>query len=280
MSTLEMSAFTAPLAEVKADGQGLFAALVSVFGNTDRNNDRVMPGAFKRTIERWQQSGKPIPVILSHSHGEPGDYIGSVNPADMRETPEGLLVAGKLFMDQPRAREVFDLMKKDLITAWSFAFQSVKDRMGEDGVRELQDLDLFEVGPTLIGANPEAQTLVLKSVGVEEKSPPWHIESREGEFCVVKDEDGETVACHATRGEAEAQLAALYANEASVEVETKAGRAISAATAARLRKIREVLNGEIDELLGDTEVDVADEASAHVRDELEKVGMFLAERGR
>jgi len=42
---------------------------------------------------------------------------------------------------------------------------------------------------------------------------PWHIEKQQDEFCVVKDSDGTTVACHPTRTAAEKQLAALYANE-------------------------------------------------------------------
>ena len=42
---------------------------------------------------------------------------------------------------------------------------------------------------------------------------PWHIEKRDDEFCVIKDSDGSTVACHATRDKAKKQMAALYANE-------------------------------------------------------------------
>jgi hypothetical protein len=47
---------------------------------------------------------------------------------------------------------------------------------------------------------------------------PWHIEKGGGtcgpdEYAVIKDSDGSTAGCHDTRTEAEAQLAALYANE-------------------------------------------------------------------
>jgi len=147
-----------------------------VFGNKDRNGDKVMPGAFAKTLERWKGSGQPIPVIWSHSHGEPQDYIGEVDPADVRETPQGLVVAGKLFVDDnPRAANIFDLMKRGLIRQWSFAYQSTKDSF-DDGTRLLEEVDLFEVGPTLIGANPEATTLALKSLDIEDKAvdnSPW-----------------------------------------------------------------------------------------------------------
>jgi len=43
---------------------------------------------------------------------------------------------------------------------------------------------------------------------------PWHIEEIEGEYCVVKDSDGEVEGCHEDEGDAEDQVAALYASEA------------------------------------------------------------------
>lgn len=45
---------------------------------------------------------------------------------------------------------------------------------------------------------------------------PWHIETDNPDctgYAVVKDEDGEVEGCHRTRGQAERQLAALYAAE-------------------------------------------------------------------
>lgn len=42
---------------------------------------------------------------------------------------------------------------------------------------------------------------------------PWHIEERDNRYCVIKDDDEHNQGCHDTRAEAEAQMAALYANE-------------------------------------------------------------------
>lgn len=52
----------------------------------------------------------------------------------------------------------------------------------------------------------------------EEPVMPWHIvpdhaECGAGQFAVVKDADGEVEGCHATEGEAQDQMAALYASE-------------------------------------------------------------------
>jgi hypothetical protein len=42
---------------------------------------------------------------------------------------------------------------------------------------------------------------------------PWKIEQHGEQFCVVKESDGSTVHCHATRAAAEAKMRALYASE-------------------------------------------------------------------
>lgn len=42
---------------------------------------------------------------------------------------------------------------------------------------------------------------------------PWHIEEQDDEFCVIKDDDGESEGCHDTEQEAKDHMAALYASE-------------------------------------------------------------------
>jgi hypothetical protein len=135
-----MSQVSREITEFKADDpEGLFAAKVSVFGNKDRNGDRVMKGAFDRTIEIWRSSGKKIEVV----------------------------VAGKLDVKgNPLAMRAFNLLHDGLVGEWSFAYKVNQEELGKDGVRQIWDLDLFEVGPTLIGANPETLTLATKEAGL------------------------------------------------------------------------------------------------------------------
>ena len=47
---------------------------------------------------------------------------------------------------------------------------------------------------------------------------PWHIEKREDEFCVIKDDDDENEGCHDSREKAERQMRALYASENRTEI--------------------------------------------------------------
>jgi HK97 family phage prohead protease len=161
------------IAEFKAvsDGpkRGLFAALVSVFGNVDRSGDRMMKGAFTKSIKRWMESGRPIPVIWSHEWKDPHSYIGQVNPADVKETDKGLVVAGKLDIeDNPNALKIYDLLASGRLKEWSFGYEVLEERIAKDLARDLLEVDLIEVGPTLKGANPQVATLAMKNaVAVE-----------------------------------------------------------------------------------------------------------------
>jgi len=51
----------------------------------------------------------------------------------------------------------------------------------------------------------------------EEKAAgkPWHVEKQGDEYCCIVDSSGDTLDCHATEEDAEAHVAALYANAAS-----------------------------------------------------------------
>lgn len=50
---------------------------------------------------------------------------------------------------------------------------------------------------------------------------PWHIQARDGQFCVVKDSDDSTEACHDTEEKAKRHMAALYASENRAPIESR-----------------------------------------------------------
>jgi len=57
---------------------------------------------------------------------------------------------------------------------------------------------------------------------------PWHIEADNAAcdgYAVVKDDDGEVEGCHRTRGQAERQMAALYASEPEARAPGDPGKA-------------------------------------------------------
>lgn len=140
--------------EVKADGTtpGRWRQTFSVFNNVDEGGDRVVHGAFKRTLE---ENGLP-PVIWSHQWSTPP--IGQ--SLDAQEKRGKFEVLYQLFVregeDHPVARMVDASLAGGALKEGSFGYEAVKTKdVEEDGetVRELHDVDLYEVSPTLVGMN-------------------------------------------------------------------------------------------------------------------------------
>lgn len=154
------------LSEVKTiDGgqPGAFEAVVAVFGNVDLGGDRMMKGAFSRTLA---EKGMP-PVVWSHEWQVPP--IGTVTEAS--ETDEGLHVKGRLFVgadeDHAVAKQVYAAMKAGALKEFSFGYATKgSNDVEEDGksIREITDVDLFEVGPTLKGMNPATRLVGVKAL--------------------------------------------------------------------------------------------------------------------
>lgn len=146
---------------------GEFEALVAVFNNIDSYGDVIVKGAFADTLSEWQGSGYPIPVVWSHDKDDPFSHIGHVTEA--KETDTGLLVKAQLDLENPKAAQVHRLLKGGRVKEFSFAFSydpADVNPTKRDGVevRELKRLKLYEVGPTLVGANPATELMSVKSL--------------------------------------------------------------------------------------------------------------------
>lgn len=150
-------------AEDSSLGDGQFTAIVAAY-NEDSVGDVIIPGAFKDDLDRWEKSGDNLPVVWSHDWSDPYSHIGHVLKAV--ETPDGLLVTGQLDLENPKAVQVYRLLKGRRVTQFSFAYDIEDAGWGErDGheVLELRKLKLHEVGPTLVGANQETELLAVKA---------------------------------------------------------------------------------------------------------------------
>lgn len=141
---------------------GQFEALVSVFGVKDSYGEVVMPGAFTKTLDAWAASGDPIPVYWSHRLDDPDFNIGHVLEA--KEIEEGLYVKAQLDLENPKAVSTHNLMRSRRVTQFSFSFNVPPGGAteGQDAV-ELNEIDLYEVGPTPVGANPATELIGVKA---------------------------------------------------------------------------------------------------------------------
>lgn len=141
---------------------GQFEAVAAAYGNVDRVGDRIVKGAFAGTIAAWRRLGRTVPLHWSHGTA-PEDIIGSVDPASMRETDEGLVVKGQLDLDgSERARQAWRAMRTGSV-GLSFGYLVQEQHEAADGANELTAIDLFEVSLAAAPVNASTRVLSMKA---------------------------------------------------------------------------------------------------------------------
>lgn len=145
---------------------GEFEGHASVFGFIDRQGDVVMPGAFRKRLNTFLDTGI---ILFNHDANE---VVGT--PLDAKEDDQGLWFRARI-ADTPRAQEVRALMQEGVIKQLSFGYQIfdavklTKDNIGEfadlstadavDIERAIQfgfaltDLEVLDISPVSIAAN-------------------------------------------------------------------------------------------------------------------------------
>src|SRR5688572_12677511 len=118
-------------------GDHTFSGIANAAGNVDRQNDRTMPGAFTRTLRK----GKRRKLLNQHNPAEPIGYV------DLAEDLKGNLrvTEGRLIPGVQKAEEAYLLLKAGVLDAMSIGYEVLADRLTRDGVRELLDVELWEV---------------------------------------------------------------------------------------------------------------------------------------
>jgi uncharacterized protein len=140
--------------------EGVIDGYASVFGVKDSYGTAFAPGAFKRTLASWAETGRPIPMLWQHSINEP---IGVTTEAE--EDEFGLRIQAKLIMEVGRAREALALAKAGALGGLSIGFsvpQKASDGMpavtydDERGVEVIREAKLFEYSMVTFPSNQEA----------------------------------------------------------------------------------------------------------------------------
>lgn len=145
--------------------EGQFEAYASVFDNKDSYGDVVRNGAFTETLADWEASGNVLPLLFGHRMDDPDFNIGGVLEA--AEDDHGLKVRAQLDLENPKAAQVYRLLKGKRISQMSFAYDVVEgawaesEELGE--FYELRKLRLYEVSVVPVGANQETEVLGVKA---------------------------------------------------------------------------------------------------------------------
>ena len=160
-----------PFTNLKAEASGrIRAGIAAVFGNVDAIGDRVMPGAFAKTLS---EGAKRCKHLWNHSYQHPPiasivelrELSRAELPAEVLEkSPEasGGLLVKREYYDVDLANWILKAIDAGDINEMSFAYDTIQSRTitepSGDGdktreIRELVELKLYDTSDVLWGCN-------------------------------------------------------------------------------------------------------------------------------
>jgi HK97 family phage prohead protease len=149
---------TASSFEIKSlDDAGHIEGLAAGFGNVDHGGDKILYGAFTKTLA--ERGDVPLPMLHSHDVKRP---IGAWTK--WQEVPDGLRVSGKLTLATRDAQEAFALCKDGALTGISVGWQPDGAPRFENGVRVLPKVKLHEASLVAVPMNDRARVTSVKSI--------------------------------------------------------------------------------------------------------------------
>lgn len=141
--------------------EGIISGYASVFDNVDSYGDIVVQGAFSRSIEKINSTGKVISVFYGHNMEDPRANIGRV--IELREDSHGLFFKAQLDLSgDTYGRLVYEQLKDGRLDSLSFGFSVISGASVETGY-ELRELELYEISVVPIPANQEALITEVKA---------------------------------------------------------------------------------------------------------------------
>lgn len=168
MSTRYISASIEGLAvagEKKASGldDNMFTGYAVIWGGeTDYNGFKVDRDALTASLNRWRESGLPLPLLYNHNQEDPAYNIGEVVEWVVDE--RGLKVTCRVDVEGSRvASQVWRLLKARRVKEMSFFGVIEESYDMADGTEVLTRVDIREVSVVFFGANKRALIEYVKN---------------------------------------------------------------------------------------------------------------------
>jgi len=139
-----------PVLDIKEiSEEGTVFGYASIFGVVDQGGDRVVPGAYRKSLE----TKRPVRMLWQHDTKE---VIGGWSV--LKEDEMGLWVEGNFNMDVQRGREAHSLMKNSQIEGLSIGYRIPEGgaKRADDGAFELLELDLREISVVTMPMNEQS----------------------------------------------------------------------------------------------------------------------------
>ncbi|QCG77266.1 capsid maturation protease [Microbacterium phage BubbaBear] len=152
--------------------EGEFTAYVSTWTRTpDSYGDVVAKGAFSESIKEWESKDSVMPILFGHDFVDPFSNLGYAK--SLVEDDHGLLVHAALDLENPKAKQVYRMLKGRRINQMSFAYDTLEsgdvevpkaDGDGKVVARELRKLKIHEASVVPFGANSDTEVLAVKAI--------------------------------------------------------------------------------------------------------------------
>lgn len=151
---------------------GQIEAYGAMFNNVDEGKDRILPGAFTRTIKnsksRAEARGKRYLVAMLWQHDD-HEVIGGWY--DVEQDSTGLRAKGDIALATQRGREFYALAKAGMTDEFSIIYDVPAGgaKFDKGGVRDLSELRLFSIDPVTFAMNDATYTVAVKSATQADK---------------------------------------------------------------------------------------------------------------
>lgn len=155
---------------------GQFTGYASVFGNVDSVGDKIIKGAFAKSLKDFGDGGAGIPCYWCHETSDPEMNLGTTLEAT--EDEHGLFVKVQLDLDNPKAAYAYKLLKEQRVRQMSFAYQ-VTDGENKKDCFEITGCKIFEVSIVPVGANQATSIESVKALQEEDAPEPSEDEATE-----------------------------------------------------------------------------------------------------
>lgn len=162
------------LGEVDADGQRTVTGYASIWDSPSEGlpfEERIAPGAFKRSLSRATAQQKIIAFLFGHDEQRALATTKS-GRLTLTEDETGLRVEAKLDPADPDAAKVISMLTHESEAAgWSFGFQMVQDAW-DGNKRLLKEVNLFEVSILAAGGQTPAYPATIGLTAIRQVTAP------------------------------------------------------------------------------------------------------------
>ncbi|MFM8279378.1 MAG: HK97 family phage prohead protease [Candidatus Limnocylindrus sp.] len=162
------------IGEVDSFGQRMFSGYAAIFGSPSEGlpfEERIAPGAFKRSLARASAGQKIIAFLFGHDEARSLATTAS-GRLQLTEDERGLRVDAKLDPSDPDAAKVISMLTHESAAAgMSFGFQKVSDEWNGNS-RTIKEANLFEVSILAAGGQTPAYPATLGLTAIRQVTAP------------------------------------------------------------------------------------------------------------